>query len=335
MSNPIGDSADYFIQRNQLLQQQQQQQQGGSSPDVLQRQQGVDTTALSDDTRRKASANTRPTRRIQSTVNPPFDARHQWQRVMDKLAASGGGGSGSGEHSTSTTPTHSDIQRHSHPNRRYLPHHYSLSHHPQRHSSYRYHDDSESDENHSYEMQPTRDAYTEPDQEDDALPSPTDIERERQASLPPEGEPSYFTHPFQQRPIDTEEEHVQEEEEQQPGPSHEPTRPEQAHVPGHHARMQWSKTLDKIRLISNIQHLPSKPSPPAPHEPSNSLAPYFQPAFEAPFISLSRDEHGRKLVSSIEKEAIDNMTSHTCAIATYSTSVFECKCIQNLACYHD
>ncbi|CDH50884.1 phospholipase d1 [Lichtheimia corymbifera JMRC:FSU:9682] len=311
MSNPIGDSADYFIQRNQLLQ--QQQQQGGSSPDVLQgrRQEGVDAP-LSDDPRKKASTNARlanPTRRIQSSTNPAFDARHQWQRVMEKLAMGQGGGSG--EHSTSTTPTHSDIQRHSHPNRRYLSHHYSLSQHPQRHSSYRYHDDSESDENNSYEMQPTRDAYTEPDEDDDALPSPTDLERERQASLPPEGEPSYFAHPFQLPPsIDTEQETVQpsrhdeqeqeegahEEEEEQAGPSHqEPTRPEQAHVPGHHARMQWSKTLDKIRLISNIQHLPSKPSPPAPHEPSNSLAPYFQPAFEAPFIALSRDEHGRKL----------------------------------------
>ncbi|KAF7725701.1 Phospholipase D1 [Apophysomyces ossiformis] len=60
------------------------------------------------------------------------------------------------------------------------------------------------------------------------------------------------------------------------------------------AKHQWGKTLDKIRLIANIQTGQTNPRL-GDVIPNTALAPYYPPAFEAPFIALSTDEHGRKL----------------------------------------
>ncbi|KAI9496611.1 hypothetical protein BDB00DRAFT_758105, partial [Zychaea mexicana] len=125
--------------------------------------------------------------------------------------------------------------------------------------------------------------------ENDALPSPDDIERSREPSVSNEydGQPSYFEHPFHR---DTAK-HAQQAEEQ---------RPSNRRV----AQMHWGKTLDKIRLISNIHSLPTHAHEPD-MAPTNSLAPYFQPAFEAPFIALSTDEDGRKLIEVTDSELVN------------------------------
>lgn len=79
------------------------------------------------------------------------------------------------------------------------------------------------------------------------------------------------------------------------------------------ARDNWGKTFDKIKMIANIQNFPGLGSTRDDNmdtthtngrdmhmvpTTSTTLAPYYPPAFEPVFIALSRDEYGRKLVSS-------------------------------------
>ncbi|KAI9490490.1 hypothetical protein BDB00DRAFT_837407 [Zychaea mexicana] len=62
------------------------------------------------------------------------------------------------------------------------------------------------------------------------------------------------------------------------------------------ARDQWGKTVDKIKMIANIQTVPEQGRD-VDMSPSlkTSLAPFYPPVFEPSFIALSRDEYGRKL----------------------------------------
>ena len=273
-----------------------------------------------------------PSTSLQST----FDARTQWNKVLDKLSAPGSA-EGSNNNNTINNKRQSAAIRYHHHNHNHN-HHY---HNPldtsklAGTSSYkrRTEEDSSSNNSEMYEMQPpgrksfntTTTIDHEAGQEDDVLPSPDDIERSREPSIAEEGKPNYFEHPFRQDTLKKQKQRRQEEEElEQEGrggfdgyddhhyhgklqgpqrPEEEQgtiTEPEEAHIgigPRRAARMHWGKTLDKIRLISNIHSLPSHPREPDDIAPTNSLAPYFPPAFEAPFIALSTDEDGRKLVN--------------------------------------
>lgn len=64
------------------------------------------------------------------------------------------------------------------------------------------------------------------------------------------------------------------------------------------AKLHWGKTLDKIRLIANIQK-PSRPLQESDIETSASLVPYCPAMFDPPFIALSKDTHGRRPVCNI------------------------------------
>ncbi|KAI9309557.1 hypothetical protein BJ944DRAFT_154121 [Cunninghamella echinulata] len=62
------------------------------------------------------------------------------------------------------------------------------------------------------------------------------------------------------------------------------------------AKLHWGKTLDKIRLIANIQK-PSRPLQESDIETSASLVPYCPAMFDPPFIALSKDTHGRRPIN--------------------------------------
>lgn len=64
------------------------------------------------------------------------------------------------------------------------------------------------------------------------------------------------------------------------------------------ARLHWGKTLDKIRLIANLQKL-HVAQPSADMDASTSLVPYCSALFDPPFVALSKDTQGRRPV--IEK----------------------------------
>ncbi|CAO3590887.1 unnamed protein product [Absidia cylindrospora] len=59
------------------------------------------------------------------------------------------------------------------------------------------------------------------------------------------------------------------------------------------ARLHWGKTLDKIRLIANLQkpHM-SQQNPDT--DASTSLVPFCSALFDPPFVALSKDIHGRR-----------------------------------------
>lgn len=65
-----------------------------------------------------------------------------------------------------------------------------------------------------------------------------------------------------------------------------------------HVKDKWDRTLDKLKLIANLQ---STPAPPAPAQsnpgPSHTLATYYPPAFDPIFAAFAKDEYGRNLVN--------------------------------------
>ncbi|ORZ14534.1 hypothetical protein BCR42DRAFT_329482 [Absidia repens] len=59
------------------------------------------------------------------------------------------------------------------------------------------------------------------------------------------------------------------------------------------ARLQWGKTLDKIRLIANLQK-PHVAHSSTDMDASTSLVPYCSALFDPPFVALSKDAQGRR-----------------------------------------
>lgn len=66
------------------------------------------------------------------------------------------------------------------------------------------------------------------------------------------------------------------------------------------ARLHWGKTLDKIRLIANLQK-PHMAQQNPDTDASTSLVPFCSGLFDPPFVSLSKDIHGRRPVRGREE----------------------------------
>lgn len=293
MSTPIRDTADYFAQKGKLQTNAaaainseshigNQRQVNGDNNGIV----GDDDNLMSPvspESRQPPNGVSRHTRRHQpvSTSSQPFDPRAQWHRVRERLSSMGSDGGSL------------DILRLHHGSRRPAAaataaakrHEVDLS------SQSENADDVGKEEAH--ELHPVRNEDTE-----DALPSTDDLERTRQPSQGGEAEgQNYFQKPFhpeaeqnEQSKILTEPRPVAWMDTTAADDEGSEQRPER-----HHARLQWGKTLDKIRLISNLHSLPAHPR--QVFDVSNrSLAPYCQPVFEPPFIALSTDERGRRLV---------------------------------------
>lgn len=148
-------------------------------------------------------------------------------------------------------------------------------------------------------------SYIPPKPEDDVLPSTEDITSIENKNE----EDNYFTHPFnnQERPAAA--------VVVQPiaVPTSPPAAPSASGVTtetgttetnkstagsDEKAKKHWGKTLDKVRLIANLQTIPHRP-----HQTSEvsaldanatPLAPYYPPLFDPVFIALSTDQHGHR-----------------------------------------
>ncbi|RCI04831.1 Phospholipase D1, partial [Rhizopus stolonifer] len=62
------------------------------------------------------------------------------------------------------------------------------------------------------------------------------------------------------------------------------------------AKTHWSKTLDKVRLIANLQALPLQLKA-GDLNSTSPLVPYYPPLFDPVFIALSKDQHGNPWVA--------------------------------------
>lgn len=135
--------------------------------------------------------------------------------------------------------------------------------------------------------------------DDDALPSAHDLEHGQDETGDND---NFFAHPFPQ------------EDQRQHGPKRtmrislpQPDSPPLAAAPippqppteeeetSDRTKNRWSKTIDRIKLVANLQTFHERAGGSIPSE-DTSLAPYYPPLFEPSFISLSVDEYGRKLV---------------------------------------
>lgn len=157
---------------------------------------------------------------------------------------------------------------------------------------------------------------TQKDDDDDALPSAQDLQHDQDDSG--DGD-NFFAHPF-----------PQEEQRQYHGPKRtmrisvpQDSSPPLAAAPAPQpppgeggettdaTKSRWSKTIDRIKLVANLQTFHERTGGLLPSM-DTSLAPYFPPLFEPSFISLSVDEYGRKLVSSQGRSCCSFMLVFSC-----------------------
>lgn len=139
-------------------------------------------------------------------------------------------------------------------------------------------------------------------QEDYNLPSAYDLENdninpldEEHSNLPEQR--TYFKHPFAEQQEVADDSGV--------GLGAAPTAPPTLGVPETvpvssgettTARNNWGKTVDLLKLMSNLQQT----SPDLQREgPTHTLATYYPPAFDPIFTAFARDLNGRKLVRII------------------------------------
>jgi hypothetical protein len=128
-------------------------------------------------------------------------------------------------------------------------------------------------------------------EEEEKLPSADDLENDHIYPLSDhqveDEESNYFTHPFK---ADTRHEAtptlsnriISEEERQEES----------------RGKDKWDRTLDKLKLIANLQSS-NTTQPILPNiitGPSHTLATYYPPAFDPIFAAFAKDEYGRKLV---------------------------------------
>lgn len=317
MTTPIGDSADYFKQRHRPANVPPSIDVSSSTaaeshytPTHNDEGTSYPMSPESPESRRPQALNRRPP----TAAFPSFDARNQWHRVVDRLKHQTDGGGIADSRSSSQQ----DIPR---LGRRPRP----LSRRQEIiDGSSNVAEDTSSGEE-AYEM------TTPQTNDDDALPSPHDLEMDRQPTLAEidDSDRNYFKHPFQSKPEDEAKKSQAADGGAAPAvaaPSSSSSAAASVPVPSSStssssssssssqaseneyrqregkgfAHRQWMKTLDKVRLISNIHSLPNHPKE-VESEVTTSLAPYYPPLFEPPFIALSYDNSKRKLVNTTAK----------------------------------
>ncbi|KAL0074116.1 hypothetical protein J3Q64DRAFT_1735116 [Phycomyces blakesleeanus] len=148
--------------------------------------------------------------------------------------------------------------------------------------------------------------------EDDALPSAFDIEALENSThnRPGEDQESYFAHPFSSdrdhqegstsgQPIilPIQENELHHHNQVHPHSS-EVTIPNEVHqinpAERAHAKQKWTKTLERVKLITNLPNQPHR-QPEIPLQLTQTIAPWYPPIFDPPFLSFMTDEHHRKL----------------------------------------
>lgn len=163
----------------------------------------------------------------------------------------------------------------------------------------------------------------EENEQEEKLPSAYDLENDQVYPLsdePMDEESNYFTHPFQAEDSTIEQDLPIP---QQPppilktAPATKSNRRLETESSTTHAdttggeyddsriiKDKWDRTLDKLKLIANLQSGTQPPTPPPSHQthvmlgPSHTLATYYPPAFDPIFAAFAKDEYGRNLVGN-------------------------------------
>lgn len=156
--------------------------------------------------------------------------------------------------------------------------------------------------------------------EEEKLPSAYEldeaiVEEERQEEEASSSKSNYFTHPF----------NTTEEELQTPEPASLRSRNQGVQYQQDNIlKDKWDKTLDKLKLIANLQSSSSSTVNDMPG-PSHTLATYYPPAFDPLFSAFTRDEYGRKLVSQLSL-FIYFIPNNSYFLATYFVTMYLCHC---------
>ncbi|KAG2210594.1 hypothetical protein INT47_002536 [Mucor saturninus] len=284
MSNPIADTAEYFARWKQFSRDSQDPQDDEGHAASHGNSTDLDPTV----------------REVNNNDSNISDNRSQWLRVLNRLSFL------NPLDSASTTNENMDfsdddsivdrdtfeLMRSAARQQRPTPasRHQSLAAATSRHHSInvstsvggaiRGRDDNEEDLNHTIAQD-----------EEEKLPSAYDLENDHIDPLDDDhgdGESNYFTRPFfpdrafTRPPITT-----------TPTTSRSNRQEEDDAV---RVKDKWDRTLDKLKLIANLQ---STPPPPVPlHSnsgPSHTLATYYPPAFDPIFAAFAKDEYGRNL----------------------------------------
>ncbi|KAI9011006.1 hypothetical protein CLU79DRAFT_839416 [Phycomyces nitens] len=148
--------------------------------------------------------------------------------------------------------------------------------------------------------------------EDDALPSAFDLKELEQSTdnRPGEDQESYFAHPFSSdrdypaestsaRPNNIPNDDTEQRYQNQVHPHS-----SEVAIPNENdrtdpteriqAKQQWAKTLGRVKLIANLHHPPRR-QPSISLYQTQTIAPWYPPIFDPPFLSFMVDEHHRKL----------------------------------------
>ncbi|KAK4519852.1 60S ribosomal protein L21A [Mucor velutinosus] len=305
MSNPIADTAEYFARWRQTVQEvgdQDSHRPGSSTATMTPRGVGM------------YGPHPTPSESVHhdSTMS---DARSQWLRVLNRIsflnpldtptAVAADEQLLSDDESVNVDRDTFELMRSAARENRHRSRHHSLNVSTSATGAVRGRDD-----------EPTAIEEQDHDQEE-KLPSAYELENDQVYPLSDEHnvdeESNYFTHPFK-----AEEPAVPDSDDssiQQPPPvlkSAPTTRTgrrldsENSSMPtmgeyddGRIIKDKWDRTLDKLKLIANLQSpLPPSPAPAQTHVmlgPSHTLATYYPPAFDPIFAAFAKDEYGRKL----------------------------------------
>lgn len=209
------------------------------------------------------------------------DIRAQWQRVLNRLSFLN---PPEQEYSDDDDDTFELIRD----NKRLSSRHYSLNVSTSATGAVRGRDIDNQDD-------PT--AVVIEDEGEEKLPSTYELEQGDEAIV--EGS-NYFTHPF-----NTTEDF---DEIQVPKPAS--TRSRRNDFEGVQQqesaiRDKWDRTLDKLKLIANLQSTSNTTTSLSMPGPSHTLATYYPPAFDPLFSAFTKDEYGRKLVTN-NKQTTNN-----------------------------
>ncbi|KAI8361792.1 hypothetical protein EDC96DRAFT_512537 [Choanephora cucurbitarum] len=136
--------------------------------------------------------------------------------------------------------------------------------------------------------------------EEDELPDTDELhqqeettEQESDIMMPPQDkhqQDNYFVNPFKstETPTTSQDASSLHDHDHESSHTHTPLNaPSEPSMDGK-VRSQWGKTLDKVRLITNLQTLPHTKSDSLP----SSLVPFYPALFDPVFIALSKDQHG-------------------------------------------
>lgn len=299
MSNPIADTAEYFVRSRQNAQEIQENDEHVSSATATPRGIAATGESIHND----------------STMS---DTRSQWLRVLNRISFLNPIDNTADEQPLSDDESADidrdtfELMRSAARENRHRSRHHSLNASTSATGAVRGRDE-----------EPTV-LEEEENEQEEKLPSAYDLENDQVYPLsdePMDEESNYFTHPFQAEDSTIEQDlptpqqphpilktarttRINRRLETESSSTHtNATGGEGEYDDSRIIKDKWDRTLDKLKLIANLQSGTQPPTPPS-HQthvmlgPSHTLATYYPPAFDPIFAAFAKDEYGRNLVGN-------------------------------------